>query len=154
VSTYKPPTYDRGPLIVVVDGSDRNAEPYRNAISVAERFNAIIVGPLFDPARFPDERYKRGGGVMKEGRLQPRERWALNIILRLVAAVRERESAPAMPYYLLGHSGGGQMVAKMAMFMPGEAKRLVAANPGSNVFPDESILVSLRPRRPAAGAAK
>src|SRR5581483_6802986 len=60
IYAYKPPTYDRGPLIVVIHGSDRDAENYRNnAITVAERCNAIIVAPLFDPERFPDERYKR-----------------------------------------------------------------------------------------------
>jgi pimeloyl-ACP methyl ester carboxylesterase len=137
---YKPPTYDHGPLIVVIHGSDRDAENYRNnAITVAERCNAIIVAPLFDPERFTDERYKRGGGVMHDGKLQPKEKWTFAIILRLVAAVREMEGAPQLPYYMLGHSGGGQMVAKMAMFMPGDARRLVAANPGSNVFPDQSI---------------
>ncbi|MDD3179289.1 MAG: hypothetical protein PHQ04_02940 [Opitutaceae bacterium] len=140
VFCYKPPTYENGPLVVVVHGSDRNAEDYRNnAITVAERGNAIIVAPLFDRERFTDERYKRGGGVMKDGKLQPRDKWTFNIIFRLVGEVRRREAQPGMPYYLLGHSGGGQIVAKMAMFMPGEARRLVAANPGSNVFPDKSI---------------
>jgi pimeloyl-ACP methyl ester carboxylesterase len=76
---------------------------------------------------------------MKDGKLQPREKWTFNIIARLVAAVREGENSPVLPYYVIGHSGGGQIVAKMAMFMPGEARRLVAANPGSNVFPDKSM---------------
>ncbi|MDB6168404.1 MAG: alpha/beta hydrolase family protein [Verrucomicrobia bacterium] len=140
VFTYKPPTYADGPLIVVIHGSERNAEEYRNsAITVAERCNAIIVAPLFDRERFSDERYKRGGGVTKDGRLQPRDQWTFNVIVRLVAAVREREGKPGMPYYLLGHSGGAQVVSKMAMFMPGDAQRFVAANPGSNVFPDRKI---------------
>jgi poly(3-hydroxybutyrate) depolymerase len=140
VYCYKPPTYDHGPLIVVVHGSDRNAEPYRNyAISVAERCNAIIVAPLFDAERFTDDRYKRGGGVMKEGRLQPRDKWSFNVIVRLVADVRSKEGEAKLPYYVLGHSGGAQIVTKMAMFMPDEAVRFVAANPGSNVFPDKTI---------------
>jgi len=140
VFTYKPPTYAKGPLIVVIHGSDRNAEEYRNyAINIAERFDAIVVAPLFDAQRFTDDRYKRGGGVMKAGKLQPREAWTFNIISRLVAEVQAMESKPGLPYYVLGHSGGGQIVAKMAMFMPDGARRFVAANPGSNVFPDKSV---------------
>ncbi len=140
VFTYKPPTYDDGPLIVVIHGSSRDAEPYRNnAISVAERANAIIVAPLFDRERFPDESYKRGGGVMRDGKVQPQDKWSFVILQRLVAAVREMEGAPKMPYYYLGHSGGGQFVAKMAMFMPDGPVRFVAANSGSNVFPDKEI---------------
>ena len=140
VFTYKPPTYNQGPLIVVVHGSGRDAEPYRNnAISVAERANAIIVAPLLDRERFPDESYKRGGGVMKDGKVQSQDKWSYHILNRLVAAVREMEGAPKMPYYFLGHSGGGQFVAKMAMFMPDGPVRFVAANPGSNVFPDKEI---------------
>jgi pimeloyl-ACP methyl ester carboxylesterase len=135
---YKPPTYSSGPILVVIHGSDRNAEDYRNdAISVAERCEMLVVAPLFDRKRFDDERYKRGCGVTKGGRPQPREQWSFNIIVRLVAEVRAREGSP-LPYYVLGHSGGGQFVAKMAMFMPDEAVRLVAANPGSNVFPDRT----------------
>jgi poly(3-hydroxybutyrate) depolymerase len=140
VFTYKPPTYEDGPLLVVIHGSDRDAENYRNnAITVAERFNMIVVAPLFDKERFADERYKRGCGMMKDGKLQPKDQWTFNVIDRLVAEMRGRENAPHLPYYLLGHSGGGQFVAKMAMFFPGGAVRFVAANPGSNVFPDPSM---------------
>jgi len=140
VFAYKPPTFMNGSLLVVVHGTKRNAEDYRNfAINLGERFNAIIVAPLFDPDRFPDDRYKRGGGVMQDGRLQPREAWTFNIIFRLVAEVRAMENQPEMPYDVLGHSGGAQIAAKMAMFMPGATRRFVAANPGSNVFPDQDL---------------
>jgi poly(3-hydroxybutyrate) depolymerase len=140
IFTYRPPTYAHGPLLVVLHGSDRNAEDYRNyAINIAERYNMLVVAPLFDLARFPDERYKRGVGMMKDGKLQPRETWTYNAINRLVADVRAKEKAPDLPYYLLGHSGGGQFIAKMALFFPGGATRFVAANPGSNVFPDQSL---------------
>ena len=140
IFAYKPPTYSGGPILVVIHGSGRDAEPYRNnAISIAERLEMIVVAPLFDRERFSDERYKYGCGVTKDGRVQPKEAWTFNVITRLVAEVRKQEKAEHLPYYLIGHSGGGQFVAKMAMFMPGDAIRLVAANPGSNVFPDAAI---------------
>jgi poly(3-hydroxybutyrate) depolymerase len=136
VFTYRPPTYDGGPLVVVVHGSDRNAEDYRNyAISIAERCEVLIAAPLFDLKRFPDTLYKRGGGVLLDGKAQPREAWTYNVIFRLVAEIRRRQARPDLPYVMLGHSGGGQFVSKMALFMPGDAVRFVAANPGSYVFP-------------------
>lgn len=136
VFTYKPPTYTNGPLVVMIHGSDRDAENHRDwAINMAERFGALIVAPEFDRARFTDERYKRTLGVMLEGVLQPREKWTPNVIARLVAEVRAREDRPQLPYYMTGHSGGGQFVCKMAMFLPLDAKGFVACNPGSYPFP-------------------
>ena len=99
----------------------------------AARF--LIAAPLFDQKRFPDTLYKRGGGVLLDGKVQPRESWTYNVIFRLVAEIRRKQGRPDLPYLMLGHSGGGQFVTKMAMFMPGDAVRFVAANPGSYVFP-------------------
>ena len=69
VFTYKPPTYREGPLLVVCHGVGRNAEDYRNfAITLAERFGAIVVAPMFDKERFPSWRYQRGGLVGEDGK--------------------------------------------------------------------------------------
>ncbi len=136
VFTYKPPTYTDGPLVVVVHGSDRNAADHRDwAINLAERFGVLVVAPEFDKERFNDERYKRTLGVLLAGKPQPRAKWTTNAIVRLVADIRAREGRPQLPYYMIGHSGGGQFVVRMAMFMPHEAKGFVACNPGSYPFP-------------------
>lgn len=134
--TYKPPTYKDGPLLVICHGLQRNAEDYRNfAITLAERFHAIVVAPLFDTARFPTARYQRGGLVGADGKTAPPEQWTYAVVPRIVAQVRERESKAQLPYYLIGHSAGGQFLVRLAAFMPGEAVRIVAANPGSHLFP-------------------
>lgn len=134
--TYKPPTYKDGPLLVICHGVGRNAEEYRNfAITLAERFGALIVAPLFDTERFPSARYQRGGLVGPDGKAQPSEQWTYAVIPKLVAFVREREGKPALPYYLVGHSAGGQFLVRLAAFLPGGAVRIVAANPGSHLFP-------------------
>jgi poly(3-hydroxybutyrate) depolymerase len=134
--TYKPPTYSDGPLLVVCHGVGRNAEEYRNfAITLAERFKLIVVAPLFDSARFPSLRYQRGGLVDKDGQPQPREAWTYTFIPKIVAQVRELEGKPALPYYLIGHSAGGQFLVRLAAFLPGEAVRIVSANSGSALVP-------------------
>lgn len=140
VFTHKPANYRAGPLLVVVHGSDRNAAEYRDhARPIAESLGVLVVAPLFDAARFSDERYKRGGGMTRDGRLQPREQWTFNVIERLVAEVRRREGRPDLPYYVIGHSGGAQFTARLAMYLPGGAKGFVAANAGSYTFPDPDV---------------
>ncbi len=134
--TYKPPTYKDGPLLVVCHGVGRNAEDYRNfAITMAERFGVIVVAPLFDAIRFPSARYQRGGILGTDGKAQPPEQWTYAAIPRIVADLRRREGKPQLPYYLIGHSAGGQFLVRLAAFLPGEAVRIVAANPGSLLFP-------------------
>jgi len=134
--TYKPPTYRGGPLLIVCHGVGRNAEEYRNfAITMAERFGALVVAPLFDNERFPTARYQRGGLLGADGRPQPPDAWTYAAIPRLVQLVRDREARPKLPYYLIGHSAGGQFLVRLAAFLPGDAVRIVAANPGSHLFP-------------------
>ena len=134
--TYKPPTYKGGPLIVVFHGVQRNAEDYRNfAITLAERFGAIVVAPHFDAKRFPMARYQRGGLVDAAGKAQAPEQWTYAAVPKIVARIRGLEGMPEMPYYLIGHSAGGQFLVRLAAFLPGEAVRIVAANAGSHLFP-------------------
>lgn len=135
--TYKPDNYKAGPLLVIFHGVQRNAEDYRNfAVTMAERFGAIVVVPMFDSVRFPSARYQRGGIMDKEGAALPAEQWTYAIIPRIIAQVRWWEKQPELPYYLVGHSAGGQFLVRLAAFLPGEAVRIVAANPGSHLFPN------------------
>ena len=136
VFTYKPLTYKDGPLLVVCHGVARNAEAYRNhAIPMAERFGAIVAAPLFDKERYPSDRYQRGGVMGKSGETNQQDDWTYSVIPKLVAQIRSLEGRMGLPYYLVGHSAGGQFLARLAAFLPGEAVRIVAANPGSHLFP-------------------
>lgn len=136
VFTYRPPTYKDGPLILVFHGVNRNAEDYRNfAITLAERYNAIVAAPHFDRERFPRDAYQQGG-ILNDGVVQPREKWTFSRLPALIAELQTRAGNPALPYYILGHSAGGQFVARLAA-IAGDlgARRLIAANPGSHLFP-------------------
>ncbi len=135
VFTYKPKAYHNGPLVVVFHGLLRNAEEYcRFAIPLAERFNALIAAPLFDTNRYSNEDYQRGG-VIQKGVVQPPENWTYFRLPGIVNAVRERENNRALPYFFIGHSGGGQFAMRLAALYPMDAQRIVAANPGSDLFP-------------------
>jgi pimeloyl-ACP methyl ester carboxylesterase len=140
VFTYKPKDYKDGPLILVFHGVGRNAESYRDsAKDLADRHGALIVAPLFDEKRFPTRLYQRGGLLTREGKATPKEQWTWQLVPKLADRARRLEGRPDMPYYLLGHSGGGQFLVRLAGFVPTEAKRIVAANPGTHLFPNHDL---------------
>src|SRR5688572_11777922 len=127
---------DDGPLLVVFHGVVRNAEEYRNfAIPMADRFGALLVAPLLDPERFPEDWYQRGGLLDANGKARPPEQWMFTVVDKIVADVRARENKPTLPYYLIGHSAGAQFLIRLAAYMPGEARRIVSGNAGSLLFP-------------------
>lgn len=135
VFTYRAASYSDGPLLVVMHGVSRNADSYRDhAIPVADQLHALVIAPHFTKERFPTGTYQRGG-IVKDGKVLPREDWTFQYVHDLIALVRQREGRADMPCYLLGHSAGGQILHRLAAFMPGDARRIVAANPGSLTFP-------------------
>jgi poly(3-hydroxybutyrate) depolymerase len=137
--TYKPKEYREGPLIVVFHGMLRNADEYRdNARGMGDRFGALVVAPEFDSKRFPHDAYQLGG-VQVKGKVQPRGKWTVGLVGKLVEEVRRREGRPGMPYYLIGHSAGGQFLARLAGFVETDARRVVLANPGSHLFPTRDL---------------
>ncbi|HVA44902.1 MAG TPA: hypothetical protein VNH11_00825 [Pirellulales bacterium] len=139
VFTYKPETFDGGPMIVVCHGMLRNADEYRDhARSLADRLGALVVAPLFPTDDFPYERYQ-AGGLLDEGRLAPRDAWTWQLLLELINEMRRREDRPDMPYYLFGHSGGAQFLVRMAGFITSDAQRIVVSNPGALLFPSREL---------------
>jgi poly(3-hydroxybutyrate) depolymerase len=135
VFTYKPTSYSNGPLVLVFHGMLRNAEEYcHNAVPLAERFHVLIAAPLFDTNRFSNDDYNRGG-IFKNGVVQPREKWTFARVPEIVSALRASEGKTALPFWIMGHSGGGQFVMRLAGMYPTAAQRIVAANPGTDLFP-------------------
>lgn len=133
--TYKPKAYSDGPMIMVFHGVLRNAEEYRDdSIEMGDRFQALIVAPLFDAQSFPKPKYQFGG-IVRDGKAAPREEWTGEYVNRIAKAIRERENRPQLPLYLIGHSGGGQFLIRMAAFVKTDARRIVVANSGTFLFP-------------------
>ena len=135
--TYKPANYQDGPLLIVFHGVVRNADTYRDsAISIADRFGVVVVAPLLDPERFPEEWYQQGGIIDANHKAKPKEEWMFNVVPKIVADVRAREGKPALPYYLIGHSAGAQFLVRLAAYLPGDARRIVSGNAGTLLFPN------------------
>lgn len=140
VFTFKPASFDGRRMIVVMHGVNRNADEYRDhSQAMGTRFNALIVAPRFDSERFPTSKYQLGGILTSDKQPASPEQWTYRLIPKLAHAVRIREQQPGMPYWIIGHSAGGQFVARMAAFADTGAERLVAANPGSHLFPTRDL---------------
>jgi pimeloyl-ACP methyl ester carboxylesterase len=134
--TYKPKDFSDGPLVMVFHGVLRNADEYRDdSIQMGDRFRSLIVAPLFDSNSFPKPMYQFGG-IVRDGKAIPRDEWTGEYINRITKEIRNREKRPDMPLYLIGHSGGGQFLVRTAAFVQTDARRIVAANPGTQLFPN------------------
>lgn len=139
VFTYKPATFDRGPMLVVCHGMLRNADEYRDdARALGDRLGALVVAPMFPEEDYPYERYQ-AGGLLNDGQLAPRSTWTWQLVLRVVEEIRRREERPEMPYFLFGHSGGGQFLIRMAGFVATDAERIVVSNAGAQLFPSREL---------------
>lgn len=141
VHTYKPERYEGAGMVVSLHGLGRNVAGYRDyAVPIADRHGLIVVAPLFDRGRFPVWRYQTGGLVRDqkaagEFRVEPGSSWTGQLILDIVDAVRAAEGRPDLPYYLIGHSAGGQALSRFAAFTSSAAKRIVIANPSTYLWP-------------------
>ena len=139
VFTYKPANYRGGPMLVVFHGALRDADEYRDdARAMADRFGMLVVAPRFDSKQFGAGMYQQGG-LFREGKVVPRAERTWALVPPIVDEVRKLEGKPDLPYYLIGHSGGGQFLVRLASFEPTRAARIVAANPGSDLFPDRAM---------------
>jgi poly(3-hydroxybutyrate) depolymerase len=139
VFTYRPANFSGGPLLIVMHGLGRNADGYRDyAVPLADRFGLFVAAPLFDTKRFPSAAYQRGN-VLKDGQPQPKDAWTYSRVAELARELRRREGDAGRPVYLIGHSAGGQFLTRYAAFLPGDATRIVAANPGSHLFPTRDL---------------
>jgi len=136
IFTYKPQNWKGERMLCVIHGVDRNAEEYRDhSIGMGDRFDALVVAPLFDKERFPNHKFQRGGIQNMDGSAAKPEEWTYAFLPRLASAIRRRESKPDLKLWIIGHSAGGQFTMRMSAFQAAGVERFIAANPGTDLFP-------------------
>lgn len=138
---HKPASFRGEGMLLSLHGLDRNAAEYReHTRALAERFNGLLIVPYFDRERFPTWRYQQAGiaridAQTGEPRIMPSEQWTSALVDAIIESVRKSENAPGMPYVLIGHSAGGQLLSRLAAFGALDPVRIVVANPSSWVVP-------------------
>lgn len=139
VFTYKPANIKVAGMLMVFHGVLRNADEYRDhAQGMADRFGMLVVAPRFDSKQFGAGMYQQGG-LFREGKVVPEAERTWALVPRIADEIRRLEGTPDLPYYLIGHSAGGQFLVRLAAFQPIGARRIVVANPGSDLFPDRAM---------------
>lgn len=137
---YKPERWGGERMILVHHGTLRNADQYRDdAVVLGERFDALIVAPQFDKERFPNFRYQRGGIQREDGSAAQAGERTYALVTQVASGMRVREGKYKLKHWIIGHSAGGQFAMRMSAFQATGAERIVAANPGTDLFPTREM---------------
>ncbi len=137
---YKPKHWSGKRMILVHHGVLRNADEYRDdSIVLGDKFDALIVAPCFDKDRFPSRMYQRGGILNEDGTAAQWGERTYALVPQIAHEMQRLEGQPEMKYWIIGHSAGGQFAMRMSAFQDTGAERIVAANPGTDLFPTRDM---------------
>lgn len=163
---HRPATFTpESPILLVVPGAGRNADDYRNAwIGASEQHGVLIVSPSYPTAEYDFGAYHMGGlmsdmnlddvvrreagtnrAYLDEDRFEfvvnrRRDTWIFADFDRLFGVVARAVGSRREGYDAFGHSAGGQILHRMAIFRPdSKADRLLASNSGFFTLPNLEI---------------
>lgn len=162
------------PVLLVLPGAGRNADDYRDSWVDASETHGVLVAALSYPEAAYDLAAYQMGGVVRDlqlhdlpvgddGRLPDslhlkdeqisfrlndrRETWLFPDFDRIFDIVATAAGSRRTRYDLFGHSAGGQILHRLALFHPrSRADRIVAANGGLYTLPtlEEPMLFGLK----------
>ena len=161
VHFYKPNAFTpRSQILIVVAGTGRNAHDYRDAwMEAAEACNLLVLSPSYAERDYDFAAYQMGGVIQnlqfpRTASSQPgviklrdedirfdlnsnRDEWLFNDFDRLFTDAVIATSSEQTSYDLFGHSAGGQILHRLALFQrTSKARRILACNSGFYTLPD------------------
>ncbi len=157
VHYYQPTSF--GPaskILLVIPGAGRNGDSYRDAwIPAAEKYGVLILSPQYAQEDYPFEDYHLGGVmydlnlsnsieyvensnrvILDEQKFEYKvndhpEEWIFNDFDRIFNLVVEATHSTQEGYDIFGHSAGGQILHRLAIFQKAsKANNIIAANAG------------------------
>lgn len=149
-------------VLLVIPGAGRNGDSYRDAwIEEAEKYSVLILSPKYKKEDYGFDAYHFGGliqNLMMEKSLgyvagtnhfslnedhiqfdlvQDENQWIFKDFDRIFDQVVQKVGSNQSQYDIFGHSAGGQILHRMALFYPkSKANRIIAANSGFYTLPD------------------
>lgn len=133
---------DAAEVVVVIPGTGRNAEDYREEwAGLAREQQALLLVPEFSEDEFPGSAaYNVGNVVDEDGDPVDEREWTFQVVEALFRHVVDDLDLTTEQYALFGHSAGAQFVHRMVMLMPEASIRVaVAANAGWYTMPDDDV---------------
>ena len=152
-------------ILIILPGAGRDGDEYRDTwIPYAEQYGILILAPMYPETIFGFEAYHLGGLVsdmnlreafsraaaphqvlLDEDKLRFSEvdetvYWIFDDFDQLFKAVVKANDLSSNDYDLFGHSAGGQILHRLAIFYPRSgAGRIVASNSGFYTLPNPNI---------------
>jgi len=150
-------------ILLVIPGAGRGAWEYRdNWLEHAEKYNVLILSPSYSERDYDYAGYNLSGILtsvtfsnfttaevagrvnkyfvqdqdLLKGAATKAETWIFKDFDRIFEQVVNATHSAQQQYDLFGHSAGGQILSRMAIFQPkSKADRIIAANAGSYTLP-------------------
>ena len=149
-------------ILMVIPGAGRNADDYRDSwVEVSEKNSLLIVS-----LSYPEQEYNYGdyhlGGIVKDLNFSKgvtfkkgtnqvhidenviefnvndnKDDWIFNDFDRILKLVKKATKSNQGKYDMFGHSAGGQILHRFALFYPNsKADRILASNAGTYTLPN------------------
>lgn len=137
----------QSPVLIVAPGAGRNGWTYRDAwVEAAEEHGVLILSPSYSEDHYPEFWSYNLAGMITDVNVTVRPvtyrivsdpgAWIFADFDRLFLTVKEHLALETSTYDMFGHSAGGQLLHRLALFHPGSmADRVLAANSGWYTVP-------------------
>lgn len=138
-------------VLIVVPGAGRNGDSYRDSwIKASEKFNVVILSPSYSEEKYPgfwnyniggmlsDVKASKAKGVESFKIVKNPKEWIYNDFDEIFEAAKARFNLTTGKYDMFGHSAGGQVLHRLALFdVENKANVIIAANSGWYTVPDD-----------------
>ncbi|WP_207514620.1 hypothetical protein [Longitalea luteola] len=139
-------------VIFVIPGAGRNGNTYRDAwIAHADKYNVLVLAPEYPEDKYPGFWSYNLAGMIQDVKINKerkaiesynsnlnKEEWILNDFDQIFDTVRNYLKLKVNSYDMFGHSAGGQILHRLAIYKPeSKANRILASNAGWYTVPDK-----------------
>ncbi len=149
VHYYMPDDFDVDTrVIIVLPGAGRNGNDYRDAwIEAANTFNVLILSPSYSNVHYPGFWNYNLAGMIRDVNpenetysfVEDSSKWIYSDFDRIFNLVKDELSLTTERYDMFGHSAGGQILHRMAIFYPNtKVNNILASNSGWYTCADET----------------
>jgi len=151
---YRPTNFkNTSPVVIVLPGGGRNGDDYRDSwMKKAEEYGVLVLSPEYNEKYYPEFWNYNLAGMYKDVIINkertaierfsistnPKE-WIFNDFDRIFERVKEELDLKTDTYDMFGHSAGGQILHRFAIFHANhKANRILASNSGWYTLPTDS----------------
>jgi len=143
---YKPENFSsKSSIIYILPGAGRNGNNYRDAwIEQSEKYSLLILSPEYSEKHYPEFWSYNLAGMIYDVNIQDetfkisknQNEWIFGDFDRIFSQVKNSLNLEKDTYDMFGHSAGGQVLHRLAIFnSKNNANRILASNSGWYTIP-------------------